>query len=257
MDSEIINDINEPTEQDASSPIVDENPDSKVMYESGGVLPDESICCEQSDSPVSTLDTIFSKLSMDKGCECNSSCNQSTDDYNALLNKYDELNEVHKQNLLAYNDCQYKYADAIGERDTKIAQLQQMRQIDMEYNTQCKETYDGTIIKLNSVISSQNIDIEEQRATINLLTSKLQEINKEIDEVQMQYKKEIDSRTNKSYNEIAELHNTNVLITQQLNEKTNESDKLREKNTELITQINQYSSFSNKPIQNDKNCIIQ
>ena len=268
MDSEIIININESEAKDASSPILVQE-----------YLLDNSV--EVEPQPV-TLDTIFSKLSVDKGCrgcnvaekgrsevtdpecetsvkysECNSSCNQTSDDYTTLLNKYNEVNELYKQNLLVFNDCQYKYADTIGDRDEKIVQLQKMRQIDLEYNTQCKENCDAALVKLNSLISTQQNEIEKQQTTINDLTSKLQKMNNEIEDTQIQFKKEIDSRTNKSYNEIAELHNTNVLITQQLNEKTTESDKLREQNTELITKMNQYVSFNNKQGQNDKPCVIQ
>ena len=301
MDSEILNVINSARARDVSSPTFSNESDSKIAngsrltavkeVDTGGDKIDESTVDESTVDVVEevTLDTIFSKLSMDKGYDSNSNgCNEAIGnddwsepvlqgtvrsvgvgerptsgasvkdlDYNALLNKYNEVNALHKQNLLVYNDNQYKYADAIGERDEKIAQLQKMRQIDLEYNTECKETYDIAIVKLNSLISTQNSEMESKNTHINDLTSKLQKTRNEIEDTQTQLKKEIDSRTNKYYNEVAELHNTNVLITQQLNDKTNECDKLREQHTELITKMNQYTSFNNKQIQNDKPCAIQ
>jgi len=297
MDSEILNVINSTRGRDVSSHIVDEEPDSKIANGSrltSGTSADEATQEILMDNygaeqqPV-TLDTIFSKLSMDKGGDSNSKgCNEAIGnddwsepelqgtvrsvgvgerptsgtsvkevDYNGLLNKYNEVNALHKQNLLVYNDSQYKYADAIGERDEKIAQLQKMRQIDLEYNTECKENCDVAIDRLNSIISTQNNEIEKQQINVNDLTSKLHKMNNEMEEAHAQLKKEIDSRTNKYYNEIAELHNINVLITQQLNEKITESDKLREQHTELITKMNQYTSFNNKQNQNDKPCAIQ
>jgi len=262
MDSEILNVINSVRGRDVSSPTCSNESDSKIANRSRVTSVKEVETGDESTVDVVegvTLDTIFSKLSIDKGRNDNG-CNEAIgndDDYTALLNKYNEVNALNNQNLLVYNDNQYKYADAIGERDEKIAQLQKMRQIDLEYNTECKQTYDIAIVKLNSLISTQNSEIESKNTHINDLTSKLKKTHNEIEETQTQLKKEMDSRTNKYYNEVAELHNTNVLITQQLNDKTNECDKLREQHTELITKMNQYTSFNNKQIQNDKPCAIQ